>query len=206
MNPLFIDLITFGAAKAARTIASGLSGVEPKPVYLGEGKIQSYCIKMNNGDCIQLKHYGLRNAFPLKCQVWVYKSNICVEVYNNKKQPTTRIIEPIQDESFGNLAGNNADMPKFIWDEHNLYHILVEHKERDLSVSEVESVFDDPNCIVEEAGNDKTGEKQFFCIGLGNKNIVRFVLYNVRNGKIRPFSVRTAKRNKERKLYYEQLG
>ena len=41
---------------------------------------------------------------------------------------------------------------------------------------------------------------------VGYKNIVRFVLYNVRNNKIRPFSVRTTKRNKERKLYYEKLG
>lgn len=96
-------------------------------------------------------------------------------------------------------------MPEFIWDENNVKHILVDHKERDLSIKEIEIVFEDPNCLIREAGDDNSGEKQFFCIGLGNKNIVRFVLYNVRNGKIRPFSVRTAKVNKERKWYYEQL-
>jgi uncharacterized protein len=109
------------------------------------------------------------------------------------------------ESNLGRLGAEFSTMPEFIWDEHNLYHILVEHKERDLSVAEIESVFADPDCLVREAGNDDTGEKQYFCVGLGNKNIVRFVLYNVRNGKIRPFSVRTAKRNKERQWYYDEL-
>lgn len=96
-------------------------------------------------------------------------------------------------------------MPLFIWDENNSKHLFLDHPERELSIDEIESMFNDPMKILKDAGLDDRGREQFICIAESNKNLIRFVMYNIIGGSLRIFYGRTAKKNKERKEYLSQF-
>ena len=109
-----------------------------------------------------------------------------------------------------NLAGNLGALPrkkKFLWDSGNIRHIFNHHPERELTIEEVESVFHDKNAIHRPDKLNDYNEMEYICIGMSQSNIVRFVVYSVRNGMIRPGSARTANADAddERKAYYDSL-
>jgi uncharacterized protein len=91
----------------------------------------------------------------------------------------------------------------FELDSNNLQHILIDYPERENTVSEVESIFDDPNLII-KIGRRRGDEQRFYAIGMGNSQKVRYVVFTVNNGHIRPISCWPANRQTPRE-YYENI-
>jgi uncharacterized DUF497 family protein len=95
-------------------------------------------------------------------------------------------------------------MNKFEWDDGNYNHVILDYPERNNSVEEVESIFEDPCLFVKLNKIDEHGEKRFYGIGTGNDDNEKFVVFVFRNDKIRVISCRRANK-KERKIYYENI-
>lgn len=93
---------------------------------------------------------------------------------------------------------------KFEWDMGNIDHIINGHPERGNTVEEVESVFSDPNLIISANKIDEHGEQRYSGLGVGNDKDEKFVIFVLRNNKIRPVSCRRANK-KERIKYYEDI-
>jgi hypothetical protein len=47
-----------------------------------------------------------------------------------------------------------AELPRVVWDEANLHHLLVERAERQISCEEVEDVLTDRETVQEEANEE----------------------------------------------------
>jgi uncharacterized DUF497 family protein len=91
---------------------------------------------------------------------------------------------------------------QFEWDSDNLQHITTDHPERENTVEEVESIFNDPNLII-KAGRKNVNEQRFNAVGMGNSHI-KFVVFTINNGLIRPISCWPANRQTTR-YYYENI-
>ncbi len=91
---------------------------------------------------------------------------------------------------------------RFEWDDNNLRHIILDYPERGNTVEELESVFRDPNLIV-KIGKQKD-EQRFEAIGMGNSHNIKYVVFTVKNGAIRPISCWPANRQNTR-YYYENI-
>lgn len=90
----------------------------------------------------------------------------------------------------------------FQWDDANTQHVIEDYPERENTVEEVESVFDDPNLVIVPDRISKRGEQEYSGVGYSNKNVIRFLAFTLRNNEIRVFSCRIANK-KERAKYYE---
>ena len=93
-------------------------------------------------------------------------------------------------------------MFRFEWDEANRNHILYDYPERNNTVEEVESTFDDPFLII-ALDRIVAGEERYTAVGIGTNNIVRVVVFVFQNDFIRPISSWAAKK-KIQKFYHEQ--
>ena len=93
---------------------------------------------------------------------------------------------------------------QFQWDAGNTQHILDNYPERENTIDEVESVFEDTHFITLPDRVDEFGEQRYHALGLSNRNTIKLGVFVIRNDEIRPVSCRTASR-KERKLYYEEI-
>lgn len=95
--------------------------------------------------------------------------------------------------------------PPFQWDAGNLAKLdQVKQSGRNLSVDEIESVFSDPNRLIETSyADEKTGEPRYKVTGLSNLNRVINVIFVLRDGQIRVFNVWKAKQT-ALKNYYGQ--
>lgn len=94
---------------------------------------------------------------------------------------------------------------EFEWDRGNLNHIMNDHPERQNTAEEVESVFLDPNFVSDLNKIDtNTGEQRYCGVGIGNDKDEKFVIFVIREGKIRPISCRRANKN-DRIKYYENI-
>lgn len=99
-----------------------------------------------------------------------------------------------------------SNRPEFIWDEGNIKHIILDYPGRNNTVTEVEHIFTDIDFTGDfDRLDPKTGEPRYWGMGLGTENVIKYVVYVVRNGKIRPVTCYTAKR-KQRDLYHEQAN
>ena len=90
----------------------------------------------------------------------------------------------------------------FQWDDANTQHVMEDYPERENTVEEVESIFDDPNIVIVPDKISKRGEQEYSGVGYSNKNVIRFLAFTLRNNEIRVFSCRIANK-KERAKYYE---
>jgi len=82
------------------------------------------------------------------------------------------------------------DLMPFQWDAGNLTKLdNVKRSGRDLTVDEIESVFADPDRLIETSYPDsKTGEPRYKVTGLSNLNRVISVIFVLRDGQIRVFN------------------
>lgn len=94
---------------------------------------------------------------------------------------------------------------QFEWDEGNRVKVeKVRISGRGFSIDETESVFADPQRLIETSYPDeKTGELRYKVTGLSNQNRVLSVIFVLRDGKIRIFNVWKAKQT-ALKEYYAQ--
>lgn len=83
-------------------------------------------------------------------------------------------------------------------------HVVADYPERENTPDEVESIFEDVNFIAIPDRIDKLGEQQYHGLGLSNRNVVKYVVFMIRSGEIRPVSCRAASR-KERQRYDEAI-
>lgn len=90
----------------------------------------------------------------------------------------------------------------FQWDDANTQHVIEDYPERENTVEEVESIFDDPNLVIVADRISKRGEQEYSGVGYSNKNVIRFLAFTLRNNEIRVFSCRIASK-KEREKYHE---
>lgn len=95
-------------------------------------------------------------------------------------------------------------MLEFEWDNGNMKHIIEDHPERENTIEEIESVFHDPNFIIASDCIDENGEERYIGVGIGNDKEEKFVIFIIRNCKIRPISCRRANK-KDRVRYYENI-
>ena len=97
------------------------------------------------------------------------------------------------------------DPMPFQWDVGNLTKLdKVKRSGRDLTVDEIESVFTDPDRLIETSYPDsKTGEPRYKVTGLSNLNRVISVIFVLRDGQIRVFNGWKAKQT-TLKNYYGQ--
>ncbi|AQG80638.1 BrnT family toxin [Spirosoma montaniterrae] len=94
----------------------------------------------------------------------------------------------------------------FQWDAGNIRHIVNDHPERDNTITEVESLFEDPYFRPLPDRVDRyNGEQQFSGVAIGNEGIEKHVVYVIRNGQIRPITCRRATR-KQREQYHVILN
>ncbi len=73
---------------------------------------------------------------------------------------------------------------EFDWDDGNLRKLNVTNANRKISKEEFESVFDDPEIIIQE-NKYKGGEKRYQAYGLSNQGRLIFVIFALRDNKIR---------------------
>ncbi len=92
---------------------------------------------------------------------------------------------------------------RFEWDDNNLRHIILDHPERGNTVDELENVFEDPNLLI-KVGKGKPYEQRFEAIGMGNSHNIKYVVFTINNGLIRPISCWPANRQNTR-YYYENI-
>ncbi|OJV19651.1 MAG: hypothetical protein BGO21_21550 [Dyadobacter sp. 50-39] len=92
---------------------------------------------------------------------------------------------------------------RFEWDDNNLRHIILDYPERGNKVEEIESVFDDPNLVI-QAGRRNQWEQRFEAVGRGNSQILKVVIFTVNHGVIRPISCWSANKQTIR-YYYENI-
>ena len=95
--------------------------------------------------------------------------------------------------------------PLFEWDNGNLSKLeKVRVSGRHFTIDEIESVFDDPEGMVDDGHSDpKTREARYKLTGLSNQNRVLSVIFVFREDKIRIFNVWRAKQT-TLKQYYAQ--
>ncbi len=94
---------------------------------------------------------------------------------------------------------------EFEWDEGNLSKLeKVRTSGRNLTVDEIESVFEDSNRLFRTSYPDaKTGEPRYKVTGPSNQNRLISVIFVIRDGKIRIFNAWKAKQT-ALKEYYAQ--
>lgn len=92
---------------------------------------------------------------------------------------------------------------QFEWDEGNRMKVeKVRASGRDFTIDETESVFDDPDRLLETSYPDeKTGEPRYKVTGLSNQNRVINVILVFRDGQIRIFNVWKAKQTSLKKYH-----
>ena len=73
---------------------------------------------------------------------------------------------------------------EFDWDDGNLRKLNITNAERGISKEELESVFNNPNIIVQE-NKYKGREKRYQTYGLSNQGRLIFVIFAQRDNKIR---------------------
>lgn len=95
-------------------------------------------------------------------------------------------------------------MLDFQWDNGNINHIIHQYPNRANTIEEVESLFEDPNFIVNPNQIDSVGEQRFEGIGLSNQGRVLAIIFAYRNDQIRPISCWPANHS-TRKRYYERI-
>ena len=91
------------------------------------------------------------------------------------------------------------DLEGFIWDTGNKEKSAQKHG---INPSETEEVFFNFNLIYEN-GEHSTSELRFRLLGKTNEERVLFVVFTIRNSKIRVISSRPANK-KERTIYHEK--
>jgi uncharacterized DUF497 family protein len=94
-------------------------------------------------------------------------------------------------------------MIKFEWDAGNLKHIMEDYPERKNTVEEIENIFADPYFTIE---SDKfvNDEQRFIGVGKGINEILKVVVFIIKNDAIRPISCWVAKQ-KFKNYYYENV-
>lgn len=95
---------------------------------------------------------------------------------------------------FDSLAG-------FDWDQGNLEHV----KKHKVGAIECEEVFFNKPSIVNEDETHSQAEERFRIYGQTNKNRLLFVIFTIRNNRIRVISARNQNK-KERKEFQEAGG
>ena len=73
---------------------------------------------------------------------------------------------------------------EFDWDRSNLHKLNITNAKRGISREELESVFDDPDIIV-QVNKFAGGEKRYQTFGLSNQGRLIFVIFALRDNKIR---------------------
>ncbi len=81
------------------------------------------------------------------------------------------------------------------WDDNNINHILEEHG---LEPFEIEEALEDPSSKSQGAYNTNQ-EKRFALIGATEAGRILFVVYTIRENKIRPITAFDAKDNMKRR-------
>lgn len=108
------------------------------------------------------------------------------------------LIEPIPDESFGNIAVNMKNtILEFEWDNGNSSKNFDKHH---ITILECESCFADENGKDFDTYGTGTEIRGLF-VGVSFKNVLISTVYTIRNGKIRIISTRPSNK-KESKKYF----
>lgn len=94
----------------------------------------------------------------------------------------------------------------FEWDSGNLQKMaLIRQSGREISVSEVESVFEDPSKLTQLSYPDpNTGEPRYLTWGMSNQNRVISVIFVTRAGKIRVVNTWKTKGSKLKQYHAEK--
>ena len=90
-----------------------------------------------------------------------------------------------------------ANCTGFEWDSHNAEKIWLKHQ---VSLSECEQIFFNLPMIVSDDVKHSGQENRFFALGQTDAERLLFVVFTVRNNKIRVISARDMNR-KERRVY-----
>lgn len=101
------------------------------------------------------------------------------------------------------MTDSHPNPPPFQWDAGNLTKLdQVKQSGRNLTVDEIESVFIDPDRLIETSyPDDKTGEPRYKVTGLSNLNRVISVIFVLRDGQIRVFNGWRAKQTTLKKYH-----
>jgi len=94
-------------------------------------------------------------------------------------------------------------MIEFEWDSHNIKHIVEDYPERENTISEVESIFDDP-FVQFRSVNQRSYERRYTALGFSNIGRIRVVVFAFNNGKVRPITCWPANTQTKRE-YYERV-
>jgi uncharacterized DUF497 family protein len=91
---------------------------------------------------------------------------------------------------------------EFEWDRHNIRKIWEKHK---VFFAESEEIFFNEPLLIAEADRSKIlyKEQRYLAYGISNKKRLLFIVFTLRNNKVRIISARDMNQ-KERKLYYEE--
>lgn len=88
----------------------------------------------------------------------------------------------------------------FEWDEGN---ILKSYTKHDITAEEAESVFIDIYLSVAEDTKHSINEKRYAAVGTSISARILFVVYTIRNNRVRIISARPA--NREERRHYEEI-
>ncbi|NIJ55267.1 BrnT family toxin [Dyadobacter arcticus] len=94
-------------------------------------------------------------------------------------------------------------MIEFEWDQNNIKHVCEDYPERKNTISDVESVFYDPNLLPVE--KKQVGrEQRRYAVGLSSSGVICFVIFTIGERRIRPISCWPANSQTKRR-YYENI-
>ena len=94
----------------------------------------------------------------------------------------------------------------FEWDAGNIQHVMFDHPDRENTREEIESIFTSIHFESEfDRLDPKTGEPRYYTLGLGTQDVVKYVVFVVRNGKFRPITCYPADQEQRRK-YHERVS
>ncbi len=89
----------------------------------------------------------------------------------------------------------------FEWDEHNLYK---NERKHNVHYTEVEELFFNRPLVVGDDHKHSQSEKRYYVLGRTDAGRKLFVVFTIRNNKIRVISARDMSR-KERRIYEQKL-
>ena|SRR5260221_14539325 len=92
------------------------------------------------------------------------------------------------------------DLSKIVGFEWDIWNIDKSYNKHGISPNESEEIFLDEDVKIEKDLKHQQQEKRFIAIGKTTENKLLFVIFTIRNDKIRIISARTANK-KEREVY-----
>ena len=99
-----------------------------------------------------------------------------------------------------------AHIEGFEWDEHNFGHVILEYPDRNLSIDELESVFQDENLLIWFIKYDERRQTPcYLCLGQSKQGrLIRLNFELTKSNLARIFNAYPTTKSKYKKLYSSQ--